>query len=166
MNVASLMSTSVVCAKDADMCDQVAGLLWSNDLGAAPVLDGENHVAGMITDRDLCMAAYTQGRRLAEIPVRDVMTKVVFSVAPDEPVANAEEIMGQLQLHRLPVVQDERVVGMITTSDLARVSLERTINRRAEIGTREVAATLARITTPRQDPAVPPMHDLTTKPGE
>ena len=69
MKVAELMTRSVLAAHPQDSLARAAQMMWDHDCGALPVIDDSGRVLGMITDRDVCMAAYTQGRPLAEIPV-------------------------------------------------------------------------------------------------
>lgn len=149
MKVAEVMSKSVVCAQESDMCDHAAGLMWANDIGAAPVLGSEGRVLGMVTDRDICMGAYTKGCRLSEIPVSEVMSRTVVSVAPEDPLSKAEELMSSRQLHRIPVIDQGRLCGMITVKDLARVARQKNGDKKSEVGFKEVTETVADIARPR-----------------
>jgi CBS domain-containing protein len=101
--------------------NRAAQLLWEGNYGAAPVVAADGTLVGMITDRDICMAAYTQGRTLAEIGVESVMSRDVHSCAAEDSVAHALELMAQKQLRRLPVKNpDGRLSGIVTLADVAR----------------------------------------------
>src|SRR6185369_13648112 len=110
--------------------------------GCLPVLDTEGHVIGMITDRDICMAALTRGQRLNEIPVSVAMSKEVLSCGPEATLIEAEEIMRSGQVRRLPVIDSAAcLVGLVSLNDLARLA-EREIGRKTrELSTQEVTAT-------------------------
>jgi len=96
-------------------------LMWEHDCGCVPVVDSGGHVIGMLTDRDVCMGAYTQGRPLAAIPVITAMSPDVFSCRPEDTVASAERLMWAKQVRRLPVTDDAgRLMGLITLNDIAR----------------------------------------------
>jgi CBS-domain-containing membrane protein len=75
----------------------------------------------MLTDRDACMGAYTQGKRLDQIGVGTVMAKSVVTCRADDPVAHAEHLMQTHQIRRIPVVDhDGRPIGVLSLNDLAR----------------------------------------------
>ena len=80
MQVRQLMNQPAVTCSPRDTLHRAAGLMWEHDCGALPVVDDNGHIAGMITDRDICMAAYTQGRPLHAVPVNEIMSRTVFSV--------------------------------------------------------------------------------------
>src|SRR5262249_39969692 len=113
MRVQDLMTRSVVTCRTTDTLNQVAKLMWECDFGCVPVVDGDRPI-GMITDRDICMAGYTQGKLLSEIPVITAMSKGVITCMSEDPVANAEATMRLRQLRRLPVI-DRRgnLVGIL-----------------------------------------------------
>jgi CBS-domain-containing membrane protein len=150
MNVKEVMSREVRTIRMVDRADAAARVMWEHDCGAVPVVDGNQAVVGIVTDRDLCMAGYTQGRPLGEIAVTAVMARSVRSCKPDDAVAVALATMQQHQLHRLPVVDARGVaVGMLTINDLLRLAH----GRPAAVDVTAVLKTLAAITAPRRAPA-------------
>jgi CBS domain-containing protein len=124
--------------------------MWDCDIGCLPVLDGTGQVVGMITDRDICMAAFTRGERLQDIPVSIAMAKEVLSCSPDATLVEAEEVMRSGQVRRLPVIDsDSCLVGIVSLNDLALLA-EREIGRKnRDLSAQEVTATLAAICAPR-----------------
>ena len=147
MNVKEVMSRDIRTVRMVDRADVAARVMWEHDCGAVPVVDGNQAIVGIVTDRDLCMAAYTQGRSLGEIPVTAVMARALRTCKPDDSVASAQATLQQHQLHRLPVV-DARgvVVGMLTANDLLRLAQ----TRPAAIDAATMLKTLAAITAPRR----------------
>lgn len=149
MRVQDLMSEpALTCNVNDDLC-AAAKLMWDHDCGALPVVREDGKLAGMITDRDICMAAYIQGRRLDEILVNSVMTGHTVVARPDQKISEVEQVMADRQVHRLPVVDaSNRPIGVITLNDLAVESAQPDTplpNRLAKIG-----LTLAAISQPRQ----------------
>jgi CBS domain-containing protein len=121
MQIRKIMSTPPVTCREGDTLNRPAQLMWEHDCGVIPVTDGDGKLVGMITDRDICMAAYTQGRALPEIPVVDAMTTQVYSCRPDESIEAAEGLMRDNQIRRVPIVDDtRRLVGLVSLHDLAR----------------------------------------------
>jgi CBS domain-containing protein len=136
---------AVTCPSDATL-DQAARLMWEYDCGIVPVVDNDGRLAGVVTDRDICMAAYTQGHPLAAIPVWTAMAKRVVALHVDDTVEQAEHLMRESQIRRLPVMDSEhRPVGIISMNDLARLADE---HPRRGID-RELVATLAAVSRPR-----------------
>jgi len=147
MTVGDLMTTDVkVCASN-DGLDVAARLMWANDCGSVPVVGENGRVVGMLTDRDICMAALTQGGALTQLCVSNAMAKVVHSCLPEEPLATAEDLMALHRVRRIPVVNtDGRLVGILSLSDLAReAARQRSRKKKAEVTVDGVSRTLAAV---------------------
>src|SRR5262249_17301011 len=100
---------------------------WEEDCGCVPVVqeDDREHprLVGIVTDRDVCMAAYTQGKALEAIPVTSVMQRDLATCVATDPVGVALGILRTRQLHRLPVVAgDSGLVGLLSLAALGRES--------------------------------------------
>jgi len=150
MQVKECMSAPVRVARTVDRLDAAARAMWDGDCGFCPVVDAAGQLVGVLTDRDLCMAAYTQGRPLAEIPVGAAMARSVRACRPEDTLATVLQTMAQIQVHRLPVI-DARgvVVGVVSLSDLLRTA----VARPAALDASAVLRTLAVVTAPRQQAA-------------
>ena len=72
MQVKDVMTTSPGTCSVSDMANEAARIMWDRDCGSVPVIDAAGHVVGIVTDRDICMAAYFQGRPLSAIPLANV----------------------------------------------------------------------------------------------
>jgi CBS domain-containing protein len=149
MKVEELMTQDVKACAPQDSLSRVAELLWEIDIGVLPVIDAEERVVGMVTDRDVCMAAYFKGRPLAEIGVDETMSHKVYSCLGTDSVEDAERMMLSYQIRRLPVVSSgQRLVGIISLNDIA-LQCERELGKREpEVAPDEVARTLAGICRP------------------
>ena len=121
MNVGKLMTRDPGACSPDDTLNRAAQIMWEKDCGCVPVVDANFHPIAMITDRDICMAAYTQGRPLWSIPVSSAASHIVVVVRESEAVESAEGLMRAYRVRRLPVVDaDGRLVGIISLNDLAR----------------------------------------------
>jgi CBS domain-containing protein len=150
MLIQDLMSTNVRSCRSYESLNAAAHTMWEADVGAVPVLDDKQRVVGMLTDRDICMAAYTQGRPLSEIVIAESMSRSLVTCSPDDTVAHAEELMREHAVRRLPVVDAQRhLVGIVSMNDLARVV------SRSRRGQGELVATMAAICRPRHAAAAP-----------
>lgn len=147
MRIEQVMNQPAVTCSTSDNLSTAAQLMWEHDCGILPVVDDNRHLAGVITDRDICMAAYTQGKALREIPVSEIMAKQVFSCRPEDSVDAAENLMGQKQVRRVPVTDgDGRPVGVLSLNDLAR---DASRAREKDGAGRKLVQTLAEICQPR-----------------
>jgi CBS domain-containing protein len=145
MVIADVMTREVYTCGERETARDALALMWEHDVGALPIVDDDQQVLGMVTDRDLAMAGLHRGAPPHKIPVTEVTTGKVWSVAPDDPLDFAERMMEQHQVRRLPVLDEgARLVGVITLADLVRA--------RSGVMPSEVTRTLAAITTPRTLP--------------
>src|SRR5215212_5804155 len=125
MKAADLIQREIVTCSERDSLEHVAGLMWKYDIGGLPVAGGDGRVIGMITDRDICMAAYLQGAPLRSITVSSVMSKEVVTCSERDAVRDVEHAMRSRQVRRVPVVDDQgKLVGMISLNDIARAAHE------------------------------------------
>jgi CBS domain-containing protein len=126
MKVKELMTTDVKhCGPETNLAE-AARIMWEGDCGAVPVTDASDRVVGVITDRDICIAAATRPRTEGEIPVKDVISKVLYTCAPGDDVRAALETMKSRKIRRLPVVdQGGRLAGIVSIHDIAVQSRSR-----------------------------------------
>ncbi|HRI50523.1 MAG TPA: CBS domain-containing protein [Pseudomonadota bacterium] len=118
-----IMSQPVAVCQLSDSLDQAARLMWEDDCGAVPVVDSAGRAVAMLTDRDICMAAYTQGKPLGQISVSSAMSKDLRACLPDDTLEQAEQLMMEYQLRRIPVLDDDgHPVGILSLNDLARAA--------------------------------------------
>jgi CBS domain-containing protein len=156
MKVKDLMTGEVLTCGPQDSLAAAARIMWDHEFGSVPVVDGENRAVGVITDRDIAMAAYLQGKPLHETVVATAMSKEVHVCRPEDNISAAERTMRERQVRRLPVVDARnRVVGLLSLNDLARAgALDR-----GKVPLDEVGETLAAICRPPlpapRPPAVP-----------
>lgn len=146
--VSSRMVRKVHFCAPSDSLAQAAQIMWEKDIGWLPVLSSQGNLVGVITDRDICMAAYTRGIRLDEGDVAGVMSRKVVYAQEDDAILDIEHVMKISQLRRFPVVDHSGFpVGVITLSDLARAELD--AGGRSEAAAAGVALTLAVVAGPR-----------------
>jgi CBS-domain-containing membrane protein len=144
------MQRDVKTCRADDTLHTAAQVMWDHDCGCAPVVDRDGHVVGMLTDRDICMAAYTRGMPLDGVEVQDAMSHGVSACQPQDTLADAERMMRDNQVHRLPVVDaGGRIVGIVSLNDLAQEASRETLARKRAISFGEVGETLAAVCRPR-----------------
>jgi len=96
-----------------------ARAMREKDIGDVIVLDDDNRVCGMVTDRDIVVRAVADDRQPSEVRLGDICSRDLAAVGPDEAVEDAVRTMRENALRRLPVIDNGRPVGIVTLGDLA-----------------------------------------------
>jgi len=118
-SVSDIMTTDVQFIQPHDTLRRAATLMHELDIGALPVCDG-SRLRGMLTDRDIAVYGVAQGLKPDDACVSDVMTKDIVYCTGDQDVEQAMRLMGDKQVRRLPVVDnDKNLIGIISLGDLA-----------------------------------------------
>ena len=117
MNVASVMTTDVDCCTPESTCKEVAIKMKELDVGVIPICENEKLV-GIITDRDLVIKVLANDLS-EESPVSELITNLVVKGTKDMSIEEAAKIMSHEQIRRLPIVENEKLVGMVSLGDLA-----------------------------------------------
>jgi CBS domain-containing protein len=139
------------CGPDQTLND-AAQIMWERDCGFVPIIenDGTRRLVGVVTDRDICMGAYTHGQALSQIRIGDVMSRNVRTCKPADDIASAESVLRGGQIHRLPVVDhDNDLLGVISLADIARHAARESGSSRQATAAAEIGHTVAAIRQPR-----------------
>jgi CBS domain-containing protein len=119
MKVKEVMSTNPKVCMLTDSLSAAAGVMWEDDCGILPVVAEGGRVVGLITDRDICMAAHIKNQRLSNIAVEEVISGDVYACKPDEDVRSALETMQENKVRRLPVIAaDGALQGILSMNDV------------------------------------------------
>jgi CBS domain-containing protein len=153
MKVKQLMTKEVATCRSSDNLQKAAQVMWELDCGCVPITDEESQVVGMLTDRDICMAASMQGRTLGEIPISSVMSTELYSCTPQQEVSAAENLMETKQVRRLPVIdRKQHLQGLLSLNDIATMAAreEDKAAKDRQVNYSEVGHTMAAICEPRR----------------
>ena len=120
MKVQDCMCKKVVCVKPETTVTDVAKLMGEYHIGSVPVCKEDGKIVGIITDRDIILRSIACEKDTTTTPISEIMTTKVIRTSPDTNTTAAAQIMADNQVRRLPVVIDEKVVGMITLGNLAQ----------------------------------------------
>ena len=151
MRVEDVMSKRPRTCTESQSMSEAAQVMWEHDVGCVPIVGNDGRPVGMITDRDICMAAYTTGEPLAALPVARAMSRDLAACAADTPLQEAEKIMVDRQIRRLPVVDRAgALVGVLSLNDIALAARESS-GRPGERLRGDLSMTLASICEHRTD---------------
>lgn len=120
MLVKDLMSNNICCVKEDTSLVQVARKMKQEDIGLVPVCNDKEEVLGLITDRDIVIRALTDESKIDALCARDIMTTNLIFTSPNMNSHQAALLLAKYQVRRLPVVENSRLVGMLSMADIAR----------------------------------------------
>ncbi len=119
MTVKDIMTDpAIVIAEDASVVE-AAKLMRQHNIGSVPVVDSDNGIVGIVTDRDIVIRNMARGLDPKSHSVEEIMTRDVSCVTPETEIDDAAQVMANDKVRRLPVVEDERVVGFVALGDIS-----------------------------------------------
>lgn len=143
-----MVRTAASCAPRTNLGAAVE-ILWNRNCGILPIINEEEKVIGVVTDRDLCVALGTRNRLPGEVTVGEVTTGKVYSCSPNDDVHAALKIMASEKVRRLPVVNDDgRLEGILSMDDVVLHSEPRSSGRFSELAHDDVLETLKMLYRP------------------
>jgi CBS domain-containing protein len=153
--VVQLMTPTPRTCTPTDSLQRAAQIMWETDCGCVPVVEADGRAVAMITDRDICMAAYTQGRSLKDISVSSAASPTLVAAHVGDRLDAAERLMQAHQVRRLAVVDSNgRLAGVLSLSDIVRHA--RYWLRAKGLGTNRILITFAAICQPARRKDSPP----------
>jgi CBS domain-containing protein len=141
------MTTEVgACAPDANLAS-VVSIMWNKDCGAVPVV-ADGKVVGIITDRDIAVAAATTNQPASDIPVSAVINGAVYTCQAEDGVEAAIAAMQENKVRRLPVVDaGGGLQGIVSVNDLVRHAGKATSAKSKTVATKDVLDTIKAVST-------------------
>jgi len=144
MKVKNVVSKNVLCVNPETTYEESAKLMYENNFSGLPVIDNKGNLVGIISEKDLFRAMYPnyedfianpeeyfnheeQEKRILEIknnPIKMYMSKKVISISPETSLMAAGGIMLAHHIHRLPVLENEKLVGIVSREDIYKAILK------------------------------------------
>ena len=130
--VHEVMTDNPRCVTPETPVSEAARLMKSEDVGSLPILEGDK-VTGVITDRDIVIRAVAEEKDPRGMPVREVASRELVTIRPDEDLSEALKLMASYQVRRLPVVdEDNTLVGVLAQADIAMEGKEKDLAHMVE----------------------------------
>jgi len=133
MTIAAILQSKgaeVVTVSVGTTVREAIALLAEHRIGALPVCDG-GKVAGIMSERDVIYCLKSDGAAMLDWPVERIMTAPAISVEADKAILSALSLMTQRRIRHLPVVENERIVGLVSIGDLVKYRMDQ-IEQEAE----------------------------------
>ncbi len=121
MKVKDLMSSNVQYVRPETPMEEIAQYMKQHDIGSIPVCNDNGEAVGIVTDRDIVLRAVSAGT--PSMTARDIMSTNVVYVDSNTNAHEAANLMAKNQIRRLPVVDNNRLVGMLAMADIARKNI-------------------------------------------
>lgn len=119
MTVRRIMNSNVVYLTPDDTVSHAAKLLEHHKIGMLPVCSSDGKLRGIVTDRDIAIRCVAFDNPPEDTKLRDIMTRGIVTISPDDDVTEAANTMATERIRRLPVVENNRVVGILSLADIA-----------------------------------------------
>lgn len=122
MKISEIMTKAAVTDSVDDTLAEAAGRMWEQQTGSLLVMDGER-LLGIVTERDL-LRVVAQGQDPAKVTLKDVMRTDVITIGPTTRLKEAAKVMATKWIRHLPVVEEGKVVGIVSQRDLTGILAE------------------------------------------
>jgi len=143
-----MMRTPASCTAETNLGAAVE-LLWVRNCGILPIVNAEQKVVGVVTDRDICIALGTRSRLPGEISVQEVASGKVYACKPEEDIRAALETMARAKVRRLPVINnDGKLEGILSMDDVVLNSEKRMSAKSTELSHDDIVETLKKVYRP------------------
>jgi CBS domain-containing protein len=113
------MSSDLKTARPDMTAADAAGLMRNFDIGVVLILDDDDTLLGLVTDRDLVTRVLANREDPAAVRLSDIATRSVVTASPDMNISDARDLMAEHRIRRLPVMKESRIVGILSLGDVA-----------------------------------------------
>jgi CBS domain-containing protein len=119
-SIKDVMTSDVRSCEPSTTVVDAAKLMAQEDVGPVPVVQ-DGRLVGIVTDRDIVVRVVAEGRDPSSTTLEEIASQDVVTVSPDDNLDRALQLLAQNQVRRLPVVEDDRLVGIVAQADVARL---------------------------------------------
>jgi CBS domain-containing protein len=149
MQVKEIMTRTVATCRPETNLGAAIEIMWDRNCGILPVVNAENTVVGVVTDRDLCIALGTRNRLAGDITVGEVASGKLIFCRPDDDIHRVLVLMAEARVRRLPVINEKGAIeGILSIDDVLLHSEMGRFGTAPEISFDEAAAALKRLYRP------------------
>lgn len=118
MIVKEVMNRNVKTARPEDTVKYAAQVMNESRIGSLVVVSGSGEVIGIVTERDILVDVVAAGKSAENVKLSEIMTPNIITITADKTLEEAADIMTENKIKKLPVVDNGRLVGIVTASDL------------------------------------------------
>ncbi len=119
MRIADIMTNPAIVVSSYSTIEDTSKIMSRHNIGSVPVVDDADNVVGIVTDRDIVIRTVARGLNPKTHKVHEIMTGEVKTVTPQTSIGEAADIMANGKVRRLPVVDDNKIIGVVALGDVA-----------------------------------------------
>ena len=120
MKVRDIMTSDELATATLDTTlEEIANMMKEENVGAIPILDEDDTLAGIITDRDIVVRAIAEGQDPSSCTAEEILSEQMHTITPDAALEEAADLMARHKIRRLPVLEDGAIIGMISLGDIS-----------------------------------------------
>lgn len=123
MKIQEIMTDKIIAVSQHEPVSHAARLMKRHNLGVLPVCDDKGHLRGILTDRDIVIRCIAGDMAPEDTKIREIMSRGIRTCSSQDDIRTALDAMGREQIRRLPIVDEGKLVGMVSLGDLARSGL-------------------------------------------
>lgn len=120
MKVRDCMNSNVIWLTPDSSIGECAKIMNEQHIGSVPICNDDQNVVGFVTDRDILLRAVVNNKDINNTKVSEIMTTGVYCCEANTDVEQASKTMAEYQVRRLPVTESNKIVGILTLTDLSR----------------------------------------------
>jgi CBS domain-containing protein len=117
---ADIMTKDVTVIREDETMRQAAERLANDDIGVLPICDERQQIRGILTDRDIVVHVVARGKDVNSTRARELEQGEIVTLRPDDSIDHAADLMAQHKVRRLPVVENGKVLGMVSQADVVK----------------------------------------------
>jgi len=118
MLVKEAMNKGVKTIRPSDTVKNAAQIMNENRIGSLVVVSGTGEVVGIITERDILTDIVAESKNAEDVKIEEIMTKNIITISPEKSLEDAADVMTENKIKKLPVVENGKLIGIITATDL------------------------------------------------
>jgi CBS domain-containing protein len=115
-----IMTRDITVIREEETMRQAAERLANDDIGVLPITDDQKNLKGIMTDRDIVVHVVARGKDVNNTRAKDLEQGEVVTLRPDDSIKHAADLMAQYKVRRLPVVDNGRIVGIVSQADVVK----------------------------------------------
>lgn len=127
-----MMSSPCECVDEGETVAAAAKRLADLDVGSMPICGSDDRLKGMLTDRDIVVKVIAQGKDPEQVTAGELGEGKPVTIGAEDSAEDALAVMSENQVRRLPVIEDQRLVGIVSQADVARELDEKKVGQTVE----------------------------------
>ena len=125
-NALEQLNKKIITASSQMTIEEAMDLLITNKIGCLPVLDKNNQIVGILSDKDIFHKIHETKGNYKHLKVEDIMTTEVVIGIPEDEINTIANIMDSNWIRHIPIVENDKMVGLLSIGDVIRVQMENT----------------------------------------